>query len=208
MGDASKLQTPKGLFTSQGVKIKESSGGEVKGDIKNLKEEEADELSVSSNIGLYMSYYIANYKGGRNESFMYGLDDKTMWYDYDLTSAYTSVMALLGNPQYNESRMLEKEELDSMSFRSILYSYIVMKVSFEFKEDIKYPSIPCYIDEVATVYPLRGEAVLTGAEYLLARKQGCNLRIMEIFYLPFQEALIKDEESQTRVSKPVNHPFQ
>jgi hypothetical protein len=26
--------------------------------------------------GLHLSYFIGNYKGGRNESFMYGSDDK------------------------------------------------------------------------------------------------------------------------------------
>lgn len=46
MGNASEIQTPKGLFATRGV-------------------------------GAHMSYYIANYKGGRNESFMYGVDEKT-----------------------------------------------------------------------------------------------------------------------------------
>jgi hypothetical protein len=46
IGDASKTQTPKGLY-STGL------------------------------IGIYLSLYIANYKGGRNESFMYGIDEKT-----------------------------------------------------------------------------------------------------------------------------------
>lgn len=34
-------------------------------------------LFASRNIGTHMSYFIANYKGGRNESFMYGVDEKT-----------------------------------------------------------------------------------------------------------------------------------
>jgi hypothetical protein len=33
---------------------------------------------VTKDVGLYMSYYIANYKGGRNESFMYGVDTETL----------------------------------------------------------------------------------------------------------------------------------
>ena len=32
-------------------------------------------LFFTGEIGLHMSYYISNYKGGRNESFMYGIDD-------------------------------------------------------------------------------------------------------------------------------------
>ena len=32
-------------------------------------------LFASGDTGLHMSYYIGNYKGGRNESFMYGAED-------------------------------------------------------------------------------------------------------------------------------------
>lgn len=28
-------------------------------------------------VGQHLSYFIANYKGGRNESFMYGCDEKS-----------------------------------------------------------------------------------------------------------------------------------
>ncbi|KAI0867190.1 hypothetical protein GGS24DRAFT_486364, partial [Hypoxylon argillaceum] len=33
-------------------------------------------LFAVGDIGLNIGYYIANYKGGRNESFMYGSDKK------------------------------------------------------------------------------------------------------------------------------------
>lgn len=41
-------------------------------------------LSATEDVGLHLSYYIGNYKGGRNESFMYGSDEKpfglfTIW---------------------------------------------------------------------------------------------------------------------------------
>lgn len=32
-------------------------------------------LFTSGAVGLHMSYYIGNYKGGRNESFLYGSED-------------------------------------------------------------------------------------------------------------------------------------
>jgi len=34
-------------------------------------------LFATKDVGAHMSYYIANYKGGRNESFMYGVDETT-----------------------------------------------------------------------------------------------------------------------------------
>ena len=41
-------------------------------------------LFATGEVGLHLSYYIGNYKGGRNESFMYGCDEKffgliTIW---------------------------------------------------------------------------------------------------------------------------------
>jgi hypothetical protein len=50
----------------------------------NLLMGNADELQTpkgifqSKDVGAHMSYFIANYKGGRNESFMYGVDEETM----------------------------------------------------------------------------------------------------------------------------------
>jgi hypothetical protein len=68
-------------------------------------------LSAIGNIGLYISYYIANYKGGRNESFMYGVDTNSLWYDYDLISAYTTSMADLGLPSYSETSLILPTEI-------------------------------------------------------------------------------------------------
>jgi hypothetical protein len=33
-------------------------------------------LFATGDTGIYLSHYIANYKGGRNESFMYGAEEK------------------------------------------------------------------------------------------------------------------------------------
>ena len=38
-------------------------------------------LFATGDVGLHLSYYIGNYKEGRNESFMYGVDEKTVLYD-------------------------------------------------------------------------------------------------------------------------------
>jgi hypothetical protein len=38
-------------------------------------------LFTTGVVLLHLSYYIGNYKGGRNESFMYGGEEKIHWYD-------------------------------------------------------------------------------------------------------------------------------
>jgi len=108
-------------------------------------------------------------------------------------------MAGLGNPDYNKGRMITIKQLEKMSFNEILYSYIIMKVKFKFKAKTKFPSIPVHIDETTSIYPLEGEAILTGAEYLLAKSQKCELKISDIYYLPF--------ERTRKERKIINHPF-
>jgi hypothetical protein len=149
-------------------------------------------LHAVKEIGFVLPYYIANYKGGRNECFMYGVDKTTNWCDYDLTSAYTTVMAMAGHPDYNLCRRLTVDELNKLSKEEILYSYLIIQCSFEFPPTTKYPSIPCYVDETCTVYPLSGECVVTGSEYLLAKHQGCVFRYENIYLTPFFKSEYKD----------------
>jgi len=144
-------------------------------------------LTAVGDLGHYLSYYIANYKGGRNECFMYGKDENTYWYDYDLTSAYTTVMAMLGDPDYSKGKLITEEYLLKMSNKDILFSYIAIKCNFKFPKNVKYPSIPCFADENTAVYPLEGSATLTGSEYLLAKYQGCKFDINKICLIPFKK---------------------
>jgi hypothetical protein len=127
MGNADEVKTPKGLFAT----------GEVE---------------------RHLSYYIGNYKGGRNESFMYGVDNTTDWFDYDLVSAYTTGMTHLSLAHYSRGGLIEKGKLNNFSFSTeeLLNNYIIVNASFKFPPTVKFPSIPCYIDETSTVYPPGG----------------------------------------------------
>lgn len=151
-------------------------------------------LDAIKDIGFVLPYYIANYKGGRNECYMYGVDKdiQTVWYDYDLTSAYTTVLSMAGHPDYRSCTRLSEEELKKLPEDEILYSYLILQADFEFPTTTKYPSIPCYVDENCTVYPLNGRCVLTGAEYLLALRQGCQFKLDIIYYTPFLRSEYKD----------------
>jgi len=91
MGNATDIQTPKGLFATRYV-------------------------------GVHMSYYIANYKGGRTKSFMYDCDDNTHWYNYDLTSAYTTGMTDLPLPDYYNAHLLKIDEFQKGGVEQLLAS--------------------------------------------------------------------------------------
>lgn len=147
-------------------------------------------------VGHHISKYIASYKGGRNESFMYGIDDSFKWVDYDLTSAYTSGMSLMGDPDYKNARIISKEELAKIDTIDIIRSYTCIQGKFKFPKDTKYPSIPCFVDETTTVYPLEGECHLTGPEYILALEQCCEIIFKEICYIPMKKYASKDPKEE------------
>ena len=143
-------------------------------------------LSKYGNLGLKLSLYISNYKGGRNESFMYGVDLQRIWFDYDLISAYTTVLSNAGHPDYSNGIILNQDELEYLNPHDLIYSYTIIKCSFKFPASVKYPSIPVYVDESSTVYPSEGiGAILTGAEYYLAKVQGCKFKFEEIYTVPY-----------------------
>lgn len=113
-------------------------------------------------------------------------------------------MALLGNPDYKNAKNLTVEELYNLSDDDLIMNYIVFSTKFQFPKDTKYPSIPCYIDEATTIYPLKGEAILTGIEFLLAKNQGCVFNdVKDVFMIPFEKMVVVDGEPP----KVVNHPF-
>jgi len=61
---------------------------------------------------------------------------------------------------------------------------LIVNGSFKIPAKVKYPSIPCFVDETTTVYPLEGSCMLTGPEYIVAKNQGCDIKIKSAFYIP------------------------
>lgn len=113
-----------------------------------------------------------------------GVRKKTYWYDYDLISAYTTGMKDLALPYYKSGHLITTENLKKWSTGDLLSGYLIINCRLKFPRDVKYPSIPCYVDESTTVYPLEGKGLLTGPEYILALSQGCKLDIKSVFYIP------------------------
>ena len=57
----------------------------------------------------------------------------------------------------------------------------------QFPETVKYPSIPCYVDSSITSLSLIRKGLLTGPEYLLAKNQGCKIKVSSAFYMTSTE---------------------
>lgn len=73
--------------------------------------------------------------------------------------------------------------------------YLIVNCDFEFPTNVKYPSIPCYIDKTTTVYPLSGTSYLTGPEYLLAKNQGCKFKIKSAFFIHSKKKRVNDKKN-------------
>jgi len=134
--------------------------------------------------------HIASFRGGRNECFKYGIDTDTIWCDYDLTSCYATVMSQNGDPvyqEYEESEIIDDSVTSLLgdpdySKATIIYpnsnltrfdfkrSYTAIKIRFNLPETIKYPPLPVFMDKTITIYPLNGESIVTGTEFLSAQR--------------------------------------
>jgi hypothetical protein len=145
-------------------------------------------LFETGKIGDKLPLFIQTFRGGINESFCYGMDfSGKVWYDYDLTSAYTTVMYGLLNPNYVGASIISKNTFFKEIEKDkswLLNSYFAIKCSFQFPKNVNYPCLPCNYDSDNTVYPLQGQGVYTGSEILAALNLGCTLNIKEIFRIP------------------------
>jgi len=131
--------------------------------------------------------YIGSYRGGRNECFRYGIDRSKTWFDYDLASCYSTIMSMMGQPEYtfNESEKMAAVAENIMSMMGhpdhskacwinpgsdlskfdFINSYSAVKIKFCLPKEIKYPPFPVTLDKSITVYPSSGITLVTGLEY-------------------------------------------
>jgi len=130
--------------------------------------------------------FIGSLRGGRNECFRYGIDRSKKWFDYDLASCYSTIMSMMGQPEYEntESERIAalaenimpmmgqpeyakamwihpKQDLKKLNLKD---SYSAFKIKFCLPKQIKYPPFPVTLDESITIYPSSGITLVTGAE--------------------------------------------
>ncbi len=122
-------------------------------------------------------FFTECYHGGRNEQFWFGPAPKGIWYDYDLTSAYPSAMALIGRADWSTIRAIKdtKELLgggiqhDDLAFAN---------VDFEFPADVRFPVLPVRTEN-GLLFPRKGNSTTHISEILLARDLGCKIELIE-----------------------------
>jgi hypothetical protein len=123
------------------------------------------------------SFITETYHGGRNEQFIFGIADESYWRDFDLSSAYPSVMAMIGKPDWERLEAnypIESFQLDDLAFAS---------VEFEFPENVRYPTLPVRT-ESGIIFPRKGRSNCAAPEIVIARELGAKLIANHTIYVP------------------------
>lgn len=135
-----------------------------------------------------------SYKGGRNECFAYGTLMTTPLYDYDLRNAYTTALAMVGVPDWENTKIItDVKNIQEYTQEDYLKKgYLVAELEFEFPDDTLYPNFPVLISDDLFCFPLRGKTVTGGPEICAALKRGVKIvHIFAAYYIPFEDNGVK-----------------
>lgn len=122
-------------------------------------------------------FFTECYHGGRNEQFWFGPAPEGTWYDYDLTSAYPSAMALIRMPDWSSIRAIkDTEELLNGSLNPMDIAFA--NVDFEFPQEVRFPVLPVRTEH-GLLFPRKGNSTTHISEILLAKSLGCQIKLIE-----------------------------
>lgn len=122
-----------------------------------------------------------SFHGGRNECFYYGITPDDAWKDWDIISAYTTVLAML-NPLFYHAAY-ESNEVNDYHYSKHGYAYL----SFQFPVGVNYPCLPVRTKN-GLVFSLAGETFATAPEIYLANSLGCKIEIQKGIIIPVDES--------------------
>jgi len=119
---------------------------------------------------LHDSFSRESFHGGKNECYFYGITEEDIWSDWDICSAYTTVLAMLDSIDHNNSF----ECMDALQYSPEIPGYA--NVHFKFPAHTRYPCLPVRTDN-GLLFPLEGESFATSPEIFLAKQLGASLEI-------------------------------
>jgi len=127
------------------------------------------------------SFATSCYHGGRNESFMVGPTDRSIWYDFDVSSCYTTAATMIKPLNYAALRQVFTPEDFFNGVFGLAY------VNFSFPPETRFPCLPVRTEAFGLVYPLSGKSHCTAPEIELAVKMGAMVEIVFGFVIPWED---------------------
>lgn len=154
-----------------------------------------------SGLGDWLLYFIASYRGGRNEGYGYGILNKEI-YDFDLISAYPTALSMLDHPAFEYKTDINNTTgqnlLKTYGLR-LIRSYSAFKIEFEFPEGTKFPNFAVRETDSGSVYPLSGETYCTGVElYFAVNTLKCEVKVISGTLIPFLTEIKKEEQEKKK----------
>lgn len=65
---------------------------------------------------------------------MFGVGEIIDWFDYDLSSAYTTAMSFLSLPDYAKAVLISEDEFNKKSWDELLKGFYIINGSFSFED--------------------------------------------------------------------------
>lgn len=111
------------------------------------------------------------YHGGMNSAFYMGPTPIGTYFDWDLTSAYST--AMLSIPLIDFDNPVTTTKLEDFMGDVIGFAH----VDFEYPQDFRYPGLPVDGAHRGLLYPRKGSSYCTAAELSVAAMLGCQIKV-------------------------------
>ena len=143
------------------------SGERGKGGVKTIKSDVATDFRA-----IHEPFISGCYHGGRNECYLFGPTQVSIWNDFDLAGAYTTGMVDLRHFDYSGVKFTTNPE----DFRGHTLGFAWVK--FSHPETVRYPVLPVRHERLGLVFPMAGESYCTAPEIEVALSLGCEIEVL------------------------------
>lgn len=154
-------------------------------------------MELSGGLADWLSLFLASYKGGRNENYVFGITEGRVL-DVDLKSAYPVGLSMLEYPAYKRIERINLcagGEILARYGDRLIRSFTSVRVRFKFPDTTMYPNIPTRLDKGSIVFLKEGEGYCTGVElYFALTRLGCEATILGGVMIPFLTDKERSEE--------------
>lgn len=156
-------------------------------------------IESSGGLADWLGLFVASYKGGRNENFVYGFTQGKVL-DIDLRSAYPVGLSMLEYPGYKKMKRIQActgADLVREYGLQLIRSFSSFKINFRFPEGTMFPNIPTRLDKGSIIFLKEGEGYCTGVElfYAVATLK-CEVSVVVGVMIPFLSDSDRDKEAQ------------